>query len=393
MKDEYTLNQTSFIFTANYSYESIKKMVTQFFFDNKTLLDNILISDGDDIVIEQKLIHKISEYFSIFDFKNMDNNYRDLSFGQHNFENRKKSFQQFEFFLSKTKILSQRNRANLCAIATCNWNGYIREKALYELAESNPEFALPFALLRLRDWVPEVKLAAIRCLKTALWNYPITSLINLNHLMIPIFNDKRLHYYFFSKYVPRQTQDELLESLRKLDDNAFAYDLWIWIFRKHLGTPALFELAQTSKHQHVRYLAFSYIPLIKVDQYKSILKKLPNYYAIYFVNWLKHNPDKVKNSHFLKKTLEDYLFKNNAALRKDAADLLKQIFQISDKDIAEIYRNTLAEGKITPGIIRGLGENGNALDIERFTSYSHHSKEKIRKAASFALLCIKYKKT
>jgi len=54
------------------------------------------------------------------------------------------------------------------AVATCHGNGFIREKAVRALSETNEGFELPFLLLRLNDWVPQVRFVAMRAVEARL---------------------------------------------------------------------------------------------------------------------------------------------------------------------------------------------------------------------------------
>ena len=60
------------------------------------------------------------------------------------------------------QIFSYQECLTLYSIATLNSNGYVRDKAVKKLAETNNEKAIPFIVYRLADWVQAVRQTALK---------------------------------------------------------------------------------------------------------------------------------------------------------------------------------------------------------------------------------------
>jgi len=64
------------------------------------------------------------------------------------------------------EALPRDDAVEVVGVATFSASGYTREAALIALARLRHPRAIPYVLLRLADWVPEVRAAAVRCLRS-----------------------------------------------------------------------------------------------------------------------------------------------------------------------------------------------------------------------------------
>lgn len=365
-------------------------MIDTYFEKNTYLLEKIFSNDGnfkigliDEMVINFQSI-KNHELYKLA-------SWRELSF---NNANRKNSFQRFQKFLNQITILPNLTQSYLLAISTFSCNGYIRNAALNKLTKQNKQFALPFILMRLLDWVPEVRSTASKCLKVVLWDCRIPFLIEFGELTNCLFfRQYDLHWvrqYFFYKYLSRQTSDDLYQCLRELEDNEKAYILWEHIALQKLGNPLLFNLSQKSKYARVRNHAFSYIPFEILHSYEHELKKLPNCYVKPFIEWAKKQVSDKMPFPLLENIIINYLYRNDSVIRFRVLAFLKVLKKYSKKDVENIYRIAFQNGKINPGVIRGLGETGNLADDENIIKLVDHPRAKIRGALLYTLYMLHY---
>ncbi|MCX4084323.1 hypothetical protein N7281_05695 [Rickettsia hoogstraalii] len=89
---------------------------------------------------------------------------------------------------SKEKLQSFTNfapeePAHLYGVASLNYSGYIREEALNYLEKLPTHEILPYILLRLNDWVPEVRVKANKILAKILPNISVIDLIKYHTLI------------------------------------------------------------------------------------------------------------------------------------------------------------------------------------------------------------------
>lgn len=321
--------------------------------------------------------------------------FRDYSFGGNDeIKKREFSLQQFQNFLNKIDFLPKLNQFYLLAIATLNWNGYIRKKALLELIHINMQLALPFILMRLIDWVPEVRLTALRCVKAALWDCKLSFVMQFSILTDCLFfmhsGSHQATKYFLINYISRQPSNDLLQSLILMDDNKQSHALWPHCTKQILENPMLFDLAQKSKYAFVRNLAFIYIPFSMIAFYAVALKKLPSSHVKLFLARIAQKNDLIELYPLLENILISYLYRNDRNVRARTLVLLTKLKKLNKIDIANIYRSRLQNAKISPGVIRGLGETGSSTDAENIIQFVFFPRAKIRGASIYALFQLHY---
>lgn len=361
------------------------------------LLEKIVLpGDGSPVAINETLFHQIEDHFKTINLDEFDH----LSFRRersfypqvpiNDASDRKVSYQQFIQFLGKIDVLSDTHKCYLLALATLSWNGIIREKALVLLSFLNPRFALPFVLMGLRNWVPQLRLTAQRCCKEILPKWKISSVMEFGRLTKAIFDTPSLKHYFYHEYLRRQSPKTLLKCMHYLNDNEIAYELWDHIAERGLGNTDLFLLAQKSQYPRVRYHAFRYMPLMMVNIYEKDLKKLPDYYAHLFIRSLAFQMEFVKTSPLLQGVLTDYLFRNHGRIRMEAAQMIHDLGLPLAINFGDLYRDALAKGQVKPGVIRGLGERGQQDDIDCLLPFIESPRAKIRGATIYALYLLGY---
>lgn len=74
-----------------------------------------------------------------------------------------------------------------CGLLTQHWNGHVREEAVRQLGSTDERLAVPFVLLRLNDWVEEVRRAAGEVVRQWLEGSPLTFLaLNLPLVLLRV---------------------------------------------------------------------------------------------------------------------------------------------------------------------------------------------------------------
>lgn len=247
---------------------------TLYFGIKACLLDNIN-SNNVNAPIVKKMIR---------DFQGIANedmvklaSYRDCSFIEKDW-NQKTSFIKFKQFLTEIENAPSLTRFYLLAIATLNWNGYIRENAIDEITKIDKLLSLPFILMRVVDWVYEVQMIARDRLKAIFLDCSIHSLMKYGKLTDPLFFHYRPHSelirkYFLEKYIPRQTSDDLYQCLNHLGDSEKAHILWKIIPEKKLFESNMIDLAFHLKFPRIRTIVCNRLALYEAKKRKMMSLK------------------------------------------------------------------------------------------------------------------------
>jgi hypothetical protein len=254
-------------------------MSLDYFGRSTCLLDSINSKNVESVAIQQ-MVHY---------FQNMKNEdlYNLISSREYSFivpgdwgTDQLASFLKFQEFLHKIKNTPLRTQFYLLAIATFNWNGYIRERALDELTKLDKSLSLPFVLMRIVDWALEVQTLARDRLKAIFLDCPINILMEYGKLTNPLFFNYRPHSemirkYFLNTYVPRQSTDDIYKCLSSVGDSEKAYLLWKIISDNQFFDPKIFNCGLNSQHPHIRVIVCNRLALFEARKRKGYVAKDP----------------------------------------------------------------------------------------------------------------------
>jgi HEAT repeat protein len=121
------------------------------------LLPILLIGDGKSVLASARAIHHLLQTIKPADFAHFDEFVRQ---GYSDWQARREPW-----YLMKPEDVSHvasmgDMSVSLLGIASCHANGRVREAAVRELSNSETGAELPFLLMRVNDWVPQVRSAA-----------------------------------------------------------------------------------------------------------------------------------------------------------------------------------------------------------------------------------------
>lgn len=261
----------------------------------------------------------------------------------------------------------------LLGVASLNWNGYTREAAVRALGELSHPRRVPYLLMRLGDWVSEVRIAAERALQRCL-DQPI---------VLPFVEHHRLveHLRRVGRVNLIATVDRIEDHLRQpvfrprlLAQLDFAEDLkrrYIYNLLKSelLDSPTLLERAARDRSPSVRAWVASELARARRPEYEPILKRLLQDRAPSVVLagllWLAEPLPQAITA-----IIEAQLTSRSSGVREAAQFLLKRR---GATDLADRYRAQLAaadgNANARAGAIAGLGQTGIAADFERVAGH------------------------
>lgn len=118
--------------------------------------------DSDEIIADEAgfIIHEMLDSLSCKELKLLESFYRN-SYYIYELDLR---INENELANTKSKILRNKYRDDLLCIMTMSGNGYIREFSIKHLAFSSHKHKLAFLILRLNDWVENVRSSALETL-------------------------------------------------------------------------------------------------------------------------------------------------------------------------------------------------------------------------------------
>jgi hypothetical protein len=281
------------------------------------------------------------------------------------------------------------SQISLLALLSLHSNGIIREEAVkrLDLIENGGE--IPYILLRMNDWVSQVRDTAHSAIKKRVTPK------NAQHFLANIYLVGALsrvqrhdHSHFIESIHSLLTKRESRDTIKKalLSDDAFTrrecYKIAL-----NSGEPFLYDVVnQGIKDSDVIIRYWTINALKSISDLKLLKKHLTNLENDPFMP----NRREVLNI-YLKKfpdiadiKLQNALFDHHPSIRDDAR------FYLSKRNITDfkhIYREAIKgpeKNKII-GTIGGLGETGDRDDAGLILSYTTHRTARIRKASIRAI--------
>ena len=285
----------------------------------------------------------------------------------------------------KIEIFPAKEKAHLFGIASLNHNGHVREEALGCLQTLSTSEALPYILLRLNDWVPQVRAKAKEALTKVLPSMPITDLMEYYSLIEWLGRTKRIKLKDVQENICAhisdiENRDDMLEVIQEA---SFRKRLFCWktLADVVVNDPYLVDNAIADPAPAIRQWAASNLP--EGEDLKDRLVLLLSDRAVrvrYAALRASAEGDVAENIEFF----ENAIYDDSKPIREYARYLLslKGISNYADR-----YRNKLLElkTKANPGLVAGLAEVGTKEDISLINGFIDHKNSRIRASALVGL--------
>ena len=277
----------------------------------------------------------------------------------------------------------------LLGLASFHQNGYVREAAIERLSLIGTGAELPFLILRLNDWVSNVRDAAYKAIHSRVKPEYCRKLIENLALLKRVEQAGRIDHKEIIEAINELLQGDkchalLLESLRSADR----------FIRR-----ACFRLALDSTISDSQQLL-----KLALDNDDTVIRRwgAQQVSAVFDEATFGHFLDRMRqdrftpvrrealriavkrNSPHLVEELHTALLDPNKSMREEA---LYHLRRIAPMDVAAFYRQHLhrAEEPTLYAVISGLGETGSVEDDRLILPYASHPASKIRRAAIKAL--------
>jgi hypothetical protein len=278
---------------------------------------------------------------------------------------------------------------SLLGLLSIHSNGHIREEALKRLNLIEDGREIPFILLRLNDWVDQVKAEASKAMEKRITQKNAKYFLSNIYLISAL---ARYHRHDHSSFIGsihtlirnRELQDTVRQALlcNDLHTRRECYKIALKSDKSFLTEVVkqgiedsdviirncvIKSLRSISDHDLLK----KYLEILESDPFMPNRREVLNLYIELF-------PE------ISKKKLLNALFDQHPSIRYDARYYLSKL---SKHDFGGIYREAVKnpDGRNINGIISGLGETGEANDASLITMYTKNRAAKTRKVSIKAI--------
>lgn len=276
---------------------------------------------------------------------------------------------------------------SLLGIASFHHSGYVREAVINKLASITSGAELPFLILRVNDWVSNVRDAAYTAIRSRLKPDYARRLIENLPLIFRLEQAGRSDHTPLVRAIYELLQSDesrtaLLESLKSPDPfiKRASFKLALNILEPDL--PEVVRMALDQKDTLVRVWAAqrvgSVFTGVTLDHFLNRMKRdkfMPVRREALRIMVQQDSPA-------LLAELQTSLLDAHISMREEARYHLRKF---DTMDVAAFYRHHLLAGENLYSVISGLGETGAKADDHLIVPYTSHRSSKIRVAVLRAL--------
>ncbi len=273
----------------------------------------------------------------------------------------------------------------LLGLTSFHPNGHLREEAVLHLGECSDGRELPFLLIRLNDWVSNIRETTRRILETRL--VPAHG----RHFVSNLFFLYRLKSCFRGTHEPFiASVEELLKSqeCQSVLEQGFESDDG---FTRRSCLKLLLRSSGTDRVGLLKHLATHNNPVLRLIAFREVVPELSSEALRKALEWF----DNDENPTLRREVLFYRISKFSSEVEKllpsallDKHPLIREIgrkeYERSGSSASNFYRRALAvaEPKRLIGAIAGLGETGGSTDIGLIAPFLSHDKKIILRRAA-----------
>jgi HEAT repeat protein len=286
------------------------------------------------------------------------------------------------------RLAQSKFATSLVGLASSHCSGYVREAAVVELASQRTGKELPFLLIRLNDWVSQVRDVAERAVRARIEpGYAVHFLANIT-LVFRLRVCGRVEKKFVDEICDllkrAECKDVLLAGTTSKDNAVRRISFQLAAEAEPPTRAAIVRAAMTDPDAVARSWAVRHFlsdvssdelprviePMLK-DRFMPVRRDALWYAA-------------TKRPDIAKQPLRDALLDSHISMRETA----RQFLAVAEvEDVRDFYAGALAIGtdKQRFAVICGLGETGKAADVPLVVPFLNSPLTKIRRAAAYAI--------
>lgn len=342
----------------------------------------LLSKDGGTRLKSAKKLHGIMSTLNSSQLIKVDKMFRErVSYSwDYNWSNKKTE----ELF---HPLMTEEEKLTILGLSSFHPNGYFREKAIKKLSQMNTGFEIPFIMIRINDWVKEVRNISKENLTKFLKQEYAASFVASLPLVFRLKDCSRAeHDDIFNAIVSmlcsEECSSELINGLNSTDSKVRLLCYKIILQERTLNNKSIISYLIKEPYPYIRLFVLKIIQkTITIDEFNDISHflmkdKLAPIRILALETLYKFNPSESID------VLEKSLFDESQAVREFARYLLNKYKKY---DFSSIYRNAVYKKEDIYSSICGLGETGGINDskiVVEFVSFDSH---KIARASLYAL--------
>ena len=287
--------------------------------------------------------------------------------------------------------LDRFGKASVSMLRLCSFHssGYVREAVVRKLSRDTTGAVVPYLLLRLNDWVANVRYAAEEAIRARLTIEYCPAFIENLGLLLRLEKTERGDHKKLIEAIYRLLQSDeckerLFQSLAAPDQFVRRLSFRLAFSSSGAELEKIVNLALDDTDSVIRHQAAVRISIAfsgaTLDHYREKLRRdrfMPVRREALKIAVKLNQPNLVDE-------LQSALLDWHLSIREDARFYLRKFKSIEPDSF---YRQHLpgAEGRRLYSVISGLGETGTKADVELILPYIAHSAGKIRRATIKAL--------
>lgn len=301
------------------------------------------------------------------------------------------SYEWFKLYPDQLNILERFGEASasLFAMASFHRSGYVREAAIKRLDGDTSGDELPFLILRLNDWVSNVREVAYQTIRARLRSeyarHFVANLTLISRLEVAGRVDHKEILDAINEFLQSdEARSALLESLTSRDHFLRRATFKIILKSTTSDLPQIVRNALLDQDSIIRLRAAQTVSLVfegaALDDVLQTMKRdrfMPVRRETLRISIKRNLPE-------LLAELRSALLDSHTSIREEARYYLSKI---DPMDVPEFYRQTLTteESRTLYAAISGLGETGSAADDQLILPHATHRVGKVRRATVKAL--------
>ena len=284
-------------------------------------------------------------------------------------------------------LMTEGEKLTILGLSSLHPNGYFREKAIKKLSQMNTGFEIPFLLIRINDWVKEVRNISKENLTKYLKQEYAASFVASLPLAFRLKDCSRSeHDDIFNAIVSmlcnEECSSELINGLNSTDSKVRLSCYKIILQERTMNNKSIINYLIKEPYPYIRLFVLRIIQkTITIDEFNDILHFLMKDKLAQIRIHALETLYKFKPSESID-LLEKSLFDESQAVRELARYLLSKYKKY---DFSSIYRNAAYKKEGIYSSICGLGETGDINDSKIVAEFVSCDSHKIARASLYAL--------
>ncbi|GAE86691.1 HEAT repeat domain-containing protein [Acetivibrio straminisolvens] len=273
---------------------------------------------------------------------------------------------------------------HLLGVASLNYNGYIREKALKLASGLSDSRIVPYILLRLNDWVLPVRNLALHILRSKFTTENFDAFIDNFYLVDKLQNALRVDLKSIREEIADYLKEDTMLNnlmLRLKNPNVKLRRFCYWLLEDKIADDDIINSALKDKSFEIHMWLVDAIKNLDEDRRDDVIEKLLQDKSAKVKTAVLRNYEEIVCLKF-KERLVSLVADDNASVRDEARFICKKHSII--KDFPEFYRQQILINPV-PGALIGLGETGNKSDYDIVCKFFNHEEPKFKVAAMTAM--------